>query len=180
MTEPVVSIRQEREQDHARVYELIREAFAQAEHTDHQEQDLVVRLRGSRAFVPELSLVAEVAGAVVGHILFTRGVIRDGATEHTTLILAPLAVAPAWQRRGIGGRLIEAGHQAARGLGFSSSVLVGHPTYYPRFGYRPAGEFGITTYLDLPEGVFMACDLLPGGLSGVRGMLIYTPEFGLG
>jgi predicted N-acetyltransferase YhbS len=174
-----ISIRQECPQDHDRVYRLVREAFAQLEYSDHHEQDLVVRLRGSAAFVPELALVADIGGEVVGHILFTRALIRDGASDHASLILAPLAVSPHFQRRGIGARLVEAGHDAARASGFSSSVLVGHPTYYPRFGYRPADAFGIVTHLDLPPGVFMACELVPGALVGVRGMLIYAPEFGL-
>jgi predicted N-acetyltransferase YhbS len=174
-----ILIRQERPHDRDSVYRLVLEAFSQAEHTNYQEQELVVRLRGSDAFVPELSLVAEVEGALVGHILFTRAVIRDEATDHATLVLAPLAVAPRLQRRGIGARLVEAGHCAARNLGFQSSVLVGHPAYYPRFGYRPAESFGVVTHLDLPSGVFMACELRLGGLAEVRGMLIYPPEFDL-
>jgi predicted N-acetyltransferase YhbS len=174
-----VSIRQEHTGDHERVYQLVFDAFSRAEHTNHQEQNLVVRLRSSDAFVPELALVAEVAGDVVGHILFTRAIIRDGATDHAALVLAPLAVAPAVQRQGIGARLVDAGHRTARDLGFAASVLVGHPNYYPRFGYRRAESFGIVTHLDLPPDVFMACELRPGGLAGVRGMVIYAPEFGL-
>jgi predicted N-acetyltransferase YhbS len=172
-------IRQERPQDHDSIYALVRDAFSRAEHTDHHEQDLVVRLRGGAAFVPELALVAEADATLVGHILFTRGILRDGASDHETLVLGPLAVAPGLQRRFIGTRLVEAGHRIAHKLGFSSSVLVGHPAYYPRFGYRPAESFGIVTHLELPPSVFMACELRPGGLTGVRGMLIYAPEFGL-
>lgn len=179
MSEMNVAIRQEQTQDHDRVYRLVLDAFSQAEHTDGHEQDLVVRLRGGAAFVPELSLVAEVEGQLVGHILFTRAVVRDGARDHATLVLGPVAVVPGFQRRGIGARLVEAGHRVARDLGFASSVLVGHPTYYPRFGYRPAESFGIVTHLELPPGVFMACELRPGGLAGVSGKLVYAPEFGL-
>jgi predicted N-acetyltransferase YhbS len=179
MSEMTVLIRQEHTQDRDRIYKLVLDAFSQAEHTNHQEQELVVHLRGSDAFIPELSLVAEVDGEVVGHILFTRAIIRNGATDHATLVLAPLAVAPALQRRGIGVRLVEAGHRVARGLGFASSVLVGYPTYYLRFGYRPAETFGIVTHLELPPDVFMACELRPDGLAGIHGMLIYPPEFGL-
>lgn len=179
MSDTSVSIRQEQTTDYDRVYRLVLDAFSQAVHTDGHEQDLVVRLRSGAAFVPELSLVAEVEAELVGHILFTRAVIRDGERDHATLVLGPVAVAPGSQRRGIGGRLVEAGHRVARNLGFASSVLVGHPTYYPRFGYRPAESFGIVTHLELPPGVFMACELRPGGLAGVSGMVIYAPEFGL-
>lgn len=174
-----VLIRQERKGDCDKVYELVRAAFACAEHTNHDEQDLVVRLRSSAAFVPELSLVAETAGEIVGHILFTRAVIRQGARQRETLALAPLAVAPDYQVKGIGGRLIEAGHRAARELGFESALLVGHPGYYPRFGYRLAETFGIVTDLELPADVFMACELTEGGLDGVQGRVEFAPEFNL-
>lgn len=174
-----VLIRQERKEDYDKVYELVRAAFAQAEHTNHDEQNLVVRLRNSAAFVPELSLVAEAEDGIVGHILFTRAVIRQGTREHETLALAPLAVVPEYQRRGIGGQLIEAGHRVARELGFRSVLLVGHPAYYPRFGYRPAEPFGIVTDLDLPADVFMICELVKGGIDGVQGQVEFAAEFNL-
>jgi predicted N-acetyltransferase YhbS len=123
--------------------------------------------------------VAEIAGEVVGHILFTRAVIRQGAREHETLTLAPLAVVPDYQGKGIGGRLIEVGHRVARELGFKSALLVGHPAYYPRFGYRSAETFGIVTDLELPADVFMVCELTEGGLGGVQGRVEFAPEFNL-
>lgn len=174
-----VLIRQERKEDYDKVYEVVKAAFACADHTNHDEQNLVVRLRNSTAFVPDLSLVAEAEGEIVGHILFTRAVIRQGAREHETLALAPLAVAPDYQGKGIGGLLIEAGHRVARELGFKSALLVGHPTYYPRFGYRPAEKFGIVTDLELPADVFMACELMEGALAGVQGRVEFAPEFNL-
>lgn len=174
-----VLIRQERKEDYDKIYELVRAAFACADHTNHDEQNLVVRLRSSAAFAPELSLVAETDGEIVGHILFTRAAIRQGTREHETLTLAPLAVAPDYQGKGIGGRLIEAGHRVARELGFKSALLVGHPAYYPRFGYRPAETFGIVTDLELPAAVFMACELTAGGLDGVQGRVAFAPEFDL-
>lgn len=174
-----VLIRQERKDDYDKVYELVRAAFARADHTNHDEQDLVVRLRNSAAFVSELSLVAEMEGEIVGHILFTRAVIRQGTREHETLALAPLAVTPDYQGKGIGGRLIKAGHRVAQELGFKSGLLVGHPAYYPRFGYRPAETFGIVTDLELPADVFMACELTEDGLDGVQGRVEFAPEFNL-
>ena len=174
-----VLIQQEQKEDYDKVYEVVRVAFACAEHTNYDEQNLVVRLRRSAAFVPELSLVAEVAGKIVGHILFTRAVIRTEAQEYGTLVLAPLAVLPDYQGKGIGGRLIEAGHQVAREMDFKSALLVGHPKYYPRFGYRPAELFGIVTDLELPADVFMACELTEGGLDGVQGRMEHAPEFNL-
>lgn len=174
-----ILIRQEENDDYDKVYELVRAAFAGAEHTNHDEHELVVRLRNSAVFLPELSLVAEMAGKIVGHILFTRTVIRQGAREYETLVLAPLAVSTDYQGNGIGGRLIEAGHRMARELGFKSVLLVGHPAYYPRFGYRSAETFGILSDLELPVDVFMACELTEGGLDGVQGRVEFASEFNL-
>jgi len=175
-----VVIRREVEADFDRVCEVVRLAFEGAEHTNHDEQNLVVRLRKSVAFVPGLSLVAETdGGEILGHILFTRAVIRDGGHEHETLTLAPVAVVPEYQGKGIGGLLIEEGHRIARKLGFKSVLLVGHPAYYPRFGYSGAETFSITTDLELPPDVFMACELVEGGLESVHGRVEFAPEFNL-
>ena len=100
-------IRQEKPEDYEEVYELVREAFASAEHADGNEQDLVEALRKGDAFIPELSLVAEEGGQLAGHILFTRA--RVGEVE--VLALAPLSVRPAFQRQGVGTALIEEGHR---------------------------------------------------------------------
>lgn len=88
--------------------------------------------------------------------------IRIGNSEQ--LILAPLAVAPDRQGRGIGGALIRAAHTAAEQAGYLLIVLVGHPTYYPRFGYRPASEFGLTCAPEIPPECFMALDLTGKGV----------------
>lgn len=119
------------------------------------------------------------AGEVVGHILFTRAVIRQGAREHETLTLAPLAVVPDYQGKGIDGRLIKVGHRVAREMGFKSALLVGYPAYYPRFGYRSAETFGIVADLELPADVLMACELTEDGLDGVQGRVEFAPEFNL-
>ena len=101
----MLTIRQEKPEDYRQVEQVVEQAFAHAEHTDHDEHNLVARLRGSEAFIPELSLVAEQDGRIVGHILFTK--LKVGQT--TQLALAPLAVHPDFQRQGIGGALIEEG-----------------------------------------------------------------------
>ena len=95
-------IRQEKREDYPEVYELIKQAFASAEHADGNEQDLVEALRKSDAFLPELSLVAEEDGKLAGHILFTKANVGD----RQVLVLAPLSVRPEMQRRGIGTALI--------------------------------------------------------------------------
>lgn len=145
--------------DDGAIYELVKQAFKTAPHASGDEQDLVVRLRQTSAYVPELSLVADAAGEIIGHIMFTQIKIAD----ETQLILAPLAVLPARQKQGVGKALILRGHDIAKRAGYGFSALVGHPSYYPKFDYRPAGAFGLTCVQPVPPECFMACDLQKSG-----------------
>lgn len=146
-----VLIRQETIQDKKKTFELIKETFKHAEHTDGDEHNLVERLRESSCFIPELSLVAELGNEIIGHILFTQ--VKVGDT--TQLALAPLTVAVKYQRQGIGGLLIQHGHKIAKSLGYEYSILLGYPSYYSRFGYVPAKIFGIQSPFDVPDEFFM-------------------------
>jgi predicted N-acetyltransferase YhbS len=166
-------VRQEQEKDHEAVYQVVKTAFETMELADGDEQDLVNRLRKGEAFIPELSLVAECDGKIIGHILFTK--MKIGA--HPSLALAPVAVLTEYQNQGVGGKLIVAGHRIARELGHDSVILVGHPAYYPRFGYKLASKWGIKAPFDVPDEAFMALELVEGGLTGVSGMIEYAPEF---
>lgn len=168
-------IRQETADDYNAVYNLIRDAFAGAEHSDGTEQDLVEALRKNReAFIPELSLVAEDNGVIDGHILFTRMKVGND----TVLALAPLSVKPEYQRRGIGIALIREGHRIAKELGYGYSVVLGSEAYYPKAGYRPAEDFSI----EIPEGIpaknYMAIQLLPQA-KPIHGKVTYAAEFGM-
>lgn len=127
-------IREERAADYDAVYSVVKCAFQSAAHSDGHEQELVAALRKSEAFVPELSLVAEIDGKIVGHILFSKLMVGTD----TELALAPLSVLPAYQRRGIGLALIREGHRIAKALGYRYSVVLGSETYYPQAGYRRA------------------------------------------
>lgn len=168
-----LTIRPERPADYPSIYRLVQAAFAGSEHTDGDEQNLVERLRRTPDYIPALSLVALDGETPVGHILFSR--IRVGEDE--ALALAPLAVLPAYQGRGVGSALVEAGHRAAAGLGYTHSIVLGHPGYYPRFGYRPAAPYGILCPFDAPEDAFLAVNLLGEPVS-LRGMVTYGPAFG--
>ncbi|MFA5326172.1 MAG: N-acetyltransferase [Prolixibacteraceae bacterium] len=179
MEQPII-IRKETPEDYTRVVELTEIAFKGLEFSDGKEGKLVENLHQSSLFIPELSLVAEVDGELAGHILFTPIRIENENETFETLSLAPVSVLPEFQKQGIGSRLIEAGHQKAKELGFRSIIVVGHPHYYPRFGYRPASKWGIKAPFDLPsDDVFMATELDDEALKGISGTVIFPAEYGL-
>lgn len=169
-----VCVRQELPEVRAAVHALVREAFAGAEHRDGTEQDLVDALRRGRSFLPELSLVAEVGGEMAGYVLFTRASVGD----HAALVLAPLAVLPRFQRRGVGSALVRKGHEAALRAGFDCVLVLGSPEFYPRFGYVPAHGLGIRTPAGMPEDCFMALRL-GETVPPVAGDVRFAEEFGL-
>lgn len=172
-----VITRQEKEADHNAVFLLIESAFRTLDFSDHTEQFLVERLRKSNAFIPELSLVAAVNNKIVGHILLTKLKIRNNNGEIHSLALAPVSVHPDYQRKGIGGMLINEAHSIAKSMGYESVVLVGHPEYYPRFGYTKACEFGISFPFDVPKEACMAVELVENALKNADGVVEYPKEF---
>lgn len=174
-----VIIRKESVQDYAIVEKTVKSAFEKAEHTDGKEHILVKNLRNSKAFIPELSLVAEEAGKVVGHILFTKILIEGANSNKEGLALAPIAIRPSHQGQGIGGKLIEKGHMIAKELGFQLIVLLGHPSYYPRFGYKPASTFNIKAPFDVPNDAFMAIVFDEKDKAKYSGTVKYPKEFGI-
>jgi predicted N-acetyltransferase YhbS len=172
-----IHIRRETEKDHPEVFNVIEKAFRELEHTDHREQFLVERLRKSAAFIPELSLVAVHDNRIVGFILLTKIKISNEAAAFDSLAVAPVAVLPEYQHKGIGGLLLKEAHCRAAALGFGSAVLLGHAGYYPRFGYREAASFGIRFPFEVPSENCMAIELRDQGLQGVSGSVDYPAEF---
>lgn len=167
-------IRQENPNDYKEIYTVVKMAFDSAEHTDGNEQDLVNEMRTGNAYIPELSLVAQENGKIVGHIMFTKAQVED----NTVLVLAPLSVLPEYQRRGIGKALIIQGHKTANNLGYKYSVVLGSENYYPKVGYVPAETFGIKPPFDVPKENFMAFKL-DVRTPDVNGILKYAKEFGI-
>jgi putative acetyltransferase len=162
----MIEIRDERPADIEAVRELNRQVFGQ-----EQEGRIVDALRDRGAVT--LSLVAIADGEVVGHILFSPaavGTVRGAA-------LGPMAVAPAHQRKGIGSRLVARGVEQLRERGCPFIVLIGHPDFYPRFGFEPAGALGLTCTWDVPAEAFMVNLLEPAVGAGLRGRVEYRPEF---
>ena len=137
------------------------------------EARLVDALRDAEGSV---SLVATVENLVVGHILFTP-VDLDPPTAVRLAGLAPMAVRPDVQRSGVGTSLVKAGLEECRRRGYAAVVVVGHPGYYPRFGFEPAGTKGLRCEFPVPDEVFMVVELEPGALAGTSGTVRYRPEF---
>ena len=138
------------------------------------EADLVDALRDQAT--PIVSLVAEDAGSIVGHILFSPVTLVE-SHGLSLMGLAPMAVVPARQRRGIGAHLVREGLERCRRAGADAVVVVGHATYYPRFGFVPASRFGLGCEYDVPDDVFLACELRGDALRGITGTVRYHPAF---
>ncbi|MCI8342139.1 MAG: N-acetyltransferase [Firmicutes bacterium] len=169
-----MEIRQEKFDDCDEVCEVVKRAFAGAEHSDGNEHELVAALRNSGSFVPELSLVAVDKGKIVGHILFTKAHVGN----ETELVLAPLSVLPEHQRKGIGLALMKAGHNAAKELGYGWVIVLGHSKYYPKAGYVPASLHGIEAPFDVPDENFMAVKLCENAKK-IEGVVRYDNAFGI-
>jgi putative acetyltransferase len=168
----MLEIRQQLPQDDLAVHQVNALAFECEE-----EAHLVEAIRASPDAIPELSLVAVINGKIVGHILFSPIVIDTVAGPLPAISLAPLAVLPGYQHRGIGSALVRWGLEACRQLGHRIVIVLGHPKYYPRFGFSTelAKDLGCP-YGEVGEA-WMALELQPGALTDVRGVVRYPPAF---
>lgn len=158
--------------DRPAVDALVEEAFGRA-----SVARLVQLIRVSEHWIPELSLVAERGGRLVGHVLMSTADLLTAAAPRRILLLSPLAVRPDAQGRGIGRALVEAAIGAAHRTGFGVLVLEGDPNLYARFGFRPAAELGIERPSHLiPEAAWQALPLAAYD-SGLRGRVNYPSAF---
>jgi putative acetyltransferase len=147
------------------------------------EADLVDALREKAR--PYISIVATSDspgapsdGELVGHIFFSPVSIEPGDDSFTAMGLAPMAVLPAHQNQGIGSQLVREGLRESQRLGYDIVVVLGHPNYYPRFGFVPAGLKGLRSEYYVADEVFMVAELIPGALAGRSGLVKYHSEFG--
>lgn len=166
----MVLIRQQQTADIPRIREVNIQAFRQPE-----EADLVDTLRKRCQEI--LELVALCGDEVVGHILFSPATIACRERTVTGAALGPMAVAPRHQRQGIGTELVKNGVSILRERGCPFLVVIGHPAFYPRFGFRPASQFGVHCDWDVPDAVFMLMVLAAEEMQGVKGRVTYRPEF---
>jgi putative acetyltransferase len=165
-------VREEEAADYAAVRLVNERAFGQP-----NEADLVDALR--RAASPQISLVAVSGGRVVGHIFFSPVMVEADDNSFMAMGLAPMAVLSEFQRQGIGSQLVREGLAGCSRIGQDIVFVLGHPDFYPRFGFTPAGPRGFRSEYDVPDEVFMVAELRPGALAGRRGLVKYRPEFSL-
>jgi putative acetyltransferase len=164
-------IRRETEADHAAVAEVTAAAFGQED-----EARLVEAIRACEEFVPELTLVAEEEGRIVGHVMFSYSALEGSKTR--LLQLSPLSVAPDRQNSGIGAALTREALRLADERGEPLVLVLGHPSYYPRFGFRPASTLGLEApNPDWPDEAFMAAPLTAYD-PAIRGRVTFAPPFG--
>jgi putative acetyltransferase len=163
-----VSVRLEQPRDVADVRETNEQAFGAP-----LEARIVDALRGSP---DSISFVAILDDQVIGHILFTPVSIEPPVSVRVAG-LAPMSVRPDHQRMGVGGQLVRVGLEECQRRGYSAVVVVGHPEYYPQFGFVPADTKGLKCEFPVPRETFMVIELEPGALTRLAGVVRYRPEF---
>jgi putative acetyltransferase len=168
-------IRPERPGDEEAIAEVNRRAFG-----GEEEVGIIARIRNSEFFISALSLVAESGGRITGHIMFSIiSLVREGRLPEKILSLAPMAVAPEVQGSGTGSDLVRAGMEKARELGYRIVIVIGHPGYYPRFGFVQARRNGFEIAYEVPDEAFMVAGLQPGALQDAGGMVQFSPPFNM-
>ena len=173
-------IRQELPKDHHIVETLTRDAFWDIYKPGCDEHYLVHCLRKTEAFIPELNLVCEIDNKIVGHILYSRAYVeQNNTTKHEVLCLGPVSVRPNLQKQGVGSTLIKHSLCIATKMGFKAVILYGSPLYYPKFGFKNAQEYGITTHDGQNFDAFMALELSPDSLRNINGAFFADPAFNI-
>jgi putative acetyltransferase len=163
-------IRPEVPADISAIYPVNQQAFER-----DNEAQLVDALRRVGAVI--LSVVAEMDEKIVGHILFSPVMVTDGEQQWAAVGLGPMAVLPEFHNRGIGSALIHYALDVLKNAGHEVVFVVGHPQYYPRFGFKPAKPYGIRWEVNVPEEVFMVLELRENALAGKSGIVRYHALF---
>ena len=163
-------IRPEAPEDVSAIHHVNKQAFGQED-----EAKLIDRLRDRGVLA--ISLVAVQLGEIAGHIAFSPVRTEAENSSFEAIALAPMAVLPAYQRKGIGSQLVRSGLEECRHLGHEIVVVVGHPNYYPRFEFVPAKTQGLQCEFEVPDEAWMVLELRAPALAGRRGTVRFQPEF---
>jgi len=170
-------IRPERPGEQRVVEETTRDAFWNLYVPGAEEHYLVHKIRKSPDFIPELALVAELDGRVVGSIFFTKSyILTDAGEKVSTVTFGPVSVIPELHNRGIGQRLINEAIARAKELGYRAILIHGYPGYYQRFGFQPAKAFNISNPLGQYRAAHQALELYDGALHGITGKAYESPD----
>lgn len=178
-----IILRLEKEDDWREVELLTREAFWKSERIEKisvgcDEHYLAHTLRTAPEFIPELDFVAEVDNRLVGNVMYSRAyVLLPNGTHHDVINFGPLSVLPEFQKQGVGSALMRHSLKVAARLGYGAVMFFGHPSYYPRFGFKEAKEFNITTCNGDNYPAFMAMELIYGNLDGITGKFYESPLY---
>lgn len=168
-----VVLRNEAESDYRAVEKLTREAFWNQYVPGCSEHYLLHIMRNSNSFIPELDIVAEVNGEIVGNIVYTKAkIVDDNGIYHNVISFGPFAVLPTFQGKGIGSILIEHTSLKAKELGYKAILIYGDPDYYSRFGFKPAENYEIGTADNMYVAPLQALELYQGALSNISGRFI--------
>lgn len=171
-------IRTEREEDYKSIYKVVKTAFYREDKPeDFNEWKLIDDVRKSKDFIKELSLVATYNNDVVGHILFTPLEIISGLDIYHSIALAPIAVMPQYQNKGIGYQLIKEGIDKARKLGYGSIFVLGHPSFYKKFGFELASKWHIGIDDNFESEYLFGLEIISGELSKINGNIRYCDVF---
>lgn len=165
-----MNIRPETQADHLVIAQIHELAFGREE-----EADLVEKIRNSQYYIPQLTLVAQLNNSVVAHAMFSY-IHLVGEKTFQVIGLAPIAVHPDFQNQGIGSALVNAGLKEANVLRFGLIVVLGHPQFYSRFGFKPSVDFGIESSFPVPEDAFMVKPLT-NYHSKYQGNIVYPESF---
>jgi len=174
-----ISIRKETQGDYEQIRDVIKSAFKAIGERDNEfnEWNLAERIRESEYYINDLSLVAEIGGTVVGHIMFTPLKIKGDKECYESLDLAPVSVHTDFQSQGIGKLLVRSGIEIAKRLGYKSLIVMGDPKYYQNFGFKLASDWKIGLNNNFDSKYLFALELVEGGLDGVSGIVEYCPPF---
>lgn len=172
-----IIFRQERLEDYSQTERVVKDAFITTPVRSGSEYKMVKKLRTESMFNPKLSRVAIKDNEVIGHVILSKVHIINGPTKTPILSLGLVSITPSKQRQGIGTDLINNVLSIARDEGEKAVIVLGHPTYYAKLGFKRASNWGIKLPFEAPDEAFFALELMPHSLRGISGVVEYPPAF---